>query len=54
MNSFESGRAVKINQNDQVNHSANWKESCQGVLIDSKTVVTTADCVIDMPETGKF
>merc|ERR1712176_474571 len=28
-----SGRAVKINENDQVNHHANWTESCQGVLV---------------------
>ena len=51
---FESGRGVKVNENGEVSHHATWKVGCQGVLVDSKTVVTTADCAGSMPDTGSY
>ena len=51
---FDSVRAVKINDNGEATHHAEWKSGCQGVLIDSKTVITTADCAAVMPRNSMF
>merc|ERR1719285_470422 len=42
-----SGRVAKVNENGEVNYHSTWKRGCQGVLVDSKTVVTTADCAVN-------
>ena len=50
---FESARSAKINEDGEITASLAWK-NCQGVLIDPKTVVTTADCATYMPYTSMF
>ena len=55
LSTSESGRAVKTNDDGEVKANADsWNSGCQGVLVDSKTVVTTSDCALNMPHTCKL
>ena len=51
---FDSVRAAKINDNGDFKPHNEWKSGCQGVLVDSKTIITTADCASVMPRNSMF